>query len=191
MFRVEQKECGMIVGISGRKQSGKSTVAEYLHRRLEGSVRLPFAFKLKEIAQECFGATPLQVWGTEAQKNTITEAGLTGRNVLQQVGAAMRGIWPGCWARAWEHEVVDIWTKRDCAVPIIVEDVRYENEVFKIRAMGGIVIRLTRSPFEDAHESETGLDGYVGFDAIIENSEMTVDDTCAEVMSICRTRGIV
>lgn len=180
----------MIIGISGKKGSGKSTVAEYLHRRLPGSVRLPIAFKLKSIAMDCFGASVTQVHGNYEQKNTVTESGLTGREVLQAVGEGMRKVWPDCWVWAWENEVVGLWAQNGEANPIIVEDVRYRNEAEKIKAMGGIVIRLTRAPYRDEHESETELDRYGDFDAVIENEALGIPDTCAEVMCLCRSKGI-
>jgi hypothetical protein len=188
LFHGEQMESSMIIGLSGKKGSGKSTVAEYLHRKLDGSMRLPFAFKLKLLAQECFGASMEQVYGDK--KDTMTECGMTGRETMQRVGAAMRSIWPDCWINAWQHEVVGIWAESG-SVPVIVEDVRYENEVRLIKKMGGIVIRLTRSPAADLHESEVALDRYAAFDAVIQNEGMTVGDTCAEVASICREKGIV
>ena len=181
----------MIIGLSGKKGSGKSTVAEYLHRRLEGSARLPFAFKLKGLAQDCFGATLTQVYGSEEKKNEVTACGYSGRDLMQKIGEAMRGIWPDCWIYAWEAEVVSIWEQNGTAFPVIVEDVRYENEVARIRKMGGIVIRLTRAPYVDAHGSETELDGYAGFDAVIRNERMTVEETCAEVLAVCREKGVV
>jgi hypothetical protein len=57
--------------------------------------------------------------------------------------------------------------------------------------MGGIVIRLTREPFRDGNESESGLDLYGEFDAILENEGMGVDETCAAALSICREHGVV
>jgi len=181
----------MIIGLSGKKGSGKSTVAEYLHRRLDGAERLSFAFKLKLLAQECFGATPSQVGGSEDQKNTITECGLTGRELMQRIGSGMRAIWPQCWIRAWETEVVGMWAEDGAAFPIIVDDVRYRNEVDVIKKMGGIVIRLTRAPHDgDFHPSEVSLDDYDQFDAIIPDN-LTVEDTCAAVMEVCRDKGIL
>jgi hypothetical protein len=187
----KQGEVKVIVGLSGKKGSGKSTVAGYLERRIEGAVRLPFAFRLKEIARDCFGARSCQVDGTQEEKHTMLACGLTGREVMQRIGQDMRAIWPACWVYAWEAQVVSMWAEWGVPMPIIVEDVRFENEVQKIKRMGGIVIRLTREPFRDGHESESGLDLYGEFDAILENEGMGVDETCAAALSICREHGVV
>jgi hypothetical protein len=186
----KQGEVNVIVGLSGKKGSGKSTVAGYLHRHMDGALRLPFAFRLKEIAQECFGAEAVQVNGDESQKNTLTQCGLTGRELMQRIGHDLREIWPDCWVRAWETEVVAMWAEAGAACPIIVEDVRYRNEVEVIRKMGGIVIRLTRAPHQDFHDSEVALDDYEDFDAVILDG-LTVDETCAAVMEVCRDQGVV
>lgn len=55
----------------------------------------------------------------------------------------------------------------------IITDVRFPNEVKAIKDRGGIVIRLARDlPEEDSynHYSETALDGYKGWDHIIDNN---------------------
>ncbi len=181
----------MIVGLSGKKGSGKSTVAGYLHRHMDGALRLPFAFRLKEIAQECFGAEAVQVNGDESQKNTLTQCGLTGRELMQRIGHDLREIWPDCWVRSWEAEVVSRWAEWGTPMPIIVEDVRYANEARKIKEMGGIVIRLTRAPWRDGHGSENGLDQFEEFDEVIENDGMGVDETCEAALSICREHGVI
>lgn len=52
----------MIIGLSGKKASGKSTVANYLtqtHRYKE----LSFADPLKRGCKEIFGLTDLELWG--------------------------------------------------------------------------------------------------------------------------------
>lgn len=180
----------MIIGISGQKGSGKTTVANYLQRRIDGAMILPFAFKVKQIAQECYGATAIQVDGTEVQKNTVTQCGQTGRQLMQNIGTAMRSIWPSVFVHAWDHEVLKIWA--ECGVsPVIVPDVRFVNEVEKIKAWGGIVIRLKRRPFRDNHESETALMTYKKFDLCVDNTDQTEAETCNEVLAYCQEKGIV
>jgi hypothetical protein len=110
---------------------------------------------------------------------------------MQLVGQSMRTIWADCWVHAWENEVVATWAEYG-AVPIIVPDVRYRNEVAKIKEMGGIVIRLTRHPFEDMHPSEIELDGCMdSFDLILDNAMQDEAETCGEALAFCRERGIV
>ncbi len=154
----------MIIGISGRKGSGKSTVAGYLQDRIEGAVRISFADTLKLIAQEAFGALPEQVYGLR-KNDRIAVCGLVARDVMQKVGQGMREIWPDCWVFAWERKVVEHWAMNGTG-PVIVDDVRYPNEAKRIKEMGGILIRLDRAPYEDAHVSETALDDWKEWDCV-------------------------
>jgi hypothetical protein len=187
---VEQEESSMIIGLSGKKGSGKTTLARYLHRQLEGSAVMPFAGPLKDLAMELFGCEAVQVNGDEKQKTSLALCGLTGREVMQRVGAAMRDVWPDCWVHAWKKSVVSAWAEHGSAFPVIVDDVRYPNEVEAIRDMGGIVIRLNRHPLRiDDHESETALDDWRQWDVVIE--DIGIEETKAEALQICRDKGII
>ena len=56
-------------------------------------------------------------------------------------------------------------------------DVRFPNEAKAIKKAGGKVIRFTRSPHDDVHASETALQDYDGFDCVIDNANMSIDET--------------
>ena len=71
----------------------------------------------------------------------------------------------------------------------IVPDVRFENEVEAIQKAGGKVIRLTRKPHEDAHPSETALDNYENFDAVIDNQNFDINETNIKIMEVLREWG--
>ena len=47
-----------------------------------------------------------------------------------------------------------------------------------------MVIRLTIAPHDDPHASEVALDNYEGFDAIIDNEDMGVDEQSKELLNI-------
>jgi hypothetical protein len=159
-------------------------------QHIEGAQIIPMAVRLKEIARDCFRATPAQIDGTEQQKNEITECGITGRDLMQRIGSAMRAINHNAWVNAWESEVVATWAEGLC--PVIVPDVRFQNEIEKIRAMGGIIIRLTRNPHGgDGHESENGLNDYTGFDLVIDQEGKDEFQTGFEAVMFCRENGIV
>lgn len=189
----------MIVGISGKKGSGKTTVGMFLMEHLEWAEHVDFADELKRLCQVAYGADHRHVYGTEADKNTVIQGcGLTARQLMQRLGSAMRAIWPDCWIHAWERTVMEKIATYG-AVPIIACDVRYHNEVQAIHRLGGIVIRLTRAPHADEHESETGLDDLhlcdpesgLYFDEVIKNDGMTVDEANREALRLCREAGIV
>ncbi len=166
-----------IIGLSGKKQSGKTTAAMFLNKMTNSKV-IPFAQTLKQIVQVCFGATEAQLNGTDEQKNTKLACGKTVRDVLQIVGVDwFRELDEGCWIRAWERHA-QLYYKSDMVV--IVPDVRFANEVQRIQKFDGHVIRLTRAPFKltDKHESEVALDDAPEnvFDYILDNKAMSIDE---------------
>jgi hypothetical protein len=147
-----------IIGISGKKGAGKTTVAEYLDTVsvVERWVALVgFASVIKEEYCNFFAPevhpTDLDI---QSVKDTVGKHGKTHRIALQEFGVGMRDIDPNVWVRAWAGE-----TKKYACDLMVVPDVRFPNEVTAIHDMGGKVIRLTRCPHpEDTHESETALD---------------------------------
>lgn len=64
----------LIVAISGKKQAGKNTVAEYVRHIYPERVRLySYADKLKQFCIECLGLSHHQCYGSDAEKNTLTQ----------------------------------------------------------------------------------------------------------------------
>lgn len=63
----------LIVAISGKKQAGKNTVAEYVKHLQPNRVRLySYADKLKQFCIECLGLSHRQCYGSDEDKNTLT-----------------------------------------------------------------------------------------------------------------------
>ena len=217
-----------IIGISGRKQSGKNTAANYIAGSIlkaknmiqdfiitdEGALSINttdsndnagwgvfdltrkdetfvsyaeqeiwpfikiyhFADPLKSIAVELFDLKPEQVYGSDVEKNTSTpytqngwKYQMTAREFLQYFGTeVMRDIKDSIW--------VDYTMKRiakEQSSVAIIPDVRFPNEIKAIKEAGGIVIRLTRNPFESDHDCEKALDAesfdWDQFDHIVDN----------------------
>lgn len=170
-----------MIGINGKKQSGKSTLAEYLRKEInkhtdKEAIIFSFADALKEMCYEYFF---MPVWGEilphrfdqESFKKRKHPCGKTVREILQIVGTACRDVWPDIWIENLCNPIS--WFEKDTI--IIVPDVRFPNEADYIRKEGGKLIRLTRSPFRDKHISETALDNYEHFDAIIANQRVIMD----------------
>jgi hypothetical protein len=169
-----------IIGISAKKQGGKTTMMAQLVTNLQGSVEvICFADFLKEIVCKCFAGEHLSwvntaILDAESTKQTKAPCGKTFRELLQYIGTdVFRKLDPNCWINAYKLKAYN--TEKDY---IITSDVRFPNEVEAIHAMGGKVIRLTRAPFAqaDQHESETALDNYPYFDLICSNEHMSIDE---------------
>ncbi len=169
-----------IIGISGKKQGGKSFLAKNLCELLVCSQReadttkswiepeiICMADALKQVVIDCFipprlglGLTPSMLDSDDIKKLELP-CGHTVRHLLQQIGTEMfRRLWPDVWINAWRRRLCSIDRYGDAEGFVICPDVRFPNELKAIHDLGGVVIRLTRAPFanEDQHESETALD---------------------------------
>jgi hypothetical protein len=172
----------MIVGLGYNIGVGKDSAAQALCRDL-GYRRVAFADKLRELA---FDIDPLvtsntmavnvgagrgrlkwlvQGVGWEEAKRMNPEV----RLLLQNLGSAGRRLFGQ-----------DFWVDQalrgvKAGDRVVVADVRYRNEVEAIRALGGIVINITRPGYSgDTHASERDLDG-LEFDHTIENTGSLVE----------------
>ncbi len=152
-----------LIGISGKKRSGKNTIAEYL-QRVYGYKEAAFAAPLKESARIIFGLTPAHTDG-ELKEVLLPAWGLTSRQIMQLLGTeAMRAAFGA-----------DVWIKSlfaridNDAKAVAVSDVRFPNEAWAISTAGGVVVRVNRAGLvSDDHPSETALDDYA-FDYVVQN----------------------
>ena len=167
----------MIIGICGKKYSGKSTVAELLFNATGFRV-VSFADKLKDVACVLGECTRVQLEDYYFKENTIVPDYLqpycgdakrpTYRAFLQHFGSEiMRGVNDSIWI--------------DCTLgyadeDLIVSDVRFPNEAKAIKDRGGIIIKIVRESCKsnDAHCSETSIDE-VQADYIIRNESSFTD----------------
>jgi hypothetical protein len=117
----------------------------------------------------------------------IHEPGLmTAREVLQYIGTEIfRKMIPTVWVDSLLNNI-----KVEASELALICDVRFPDEVQAIQAAGGKVIRLTRDPKQGIHTSETVLDGYVGFDATIDNKVMGFEEQHKEAYQLLKSWGI-
>ena len=155
----------MIIGLSGKKYSGKSSVADYLVS-MKDFEQVSWAEPLKEvIGIELMGLTWNQVYGTEEDKETMDEFwGRTPRDIMQLVGTECcrkvihEDFWVKIGSRRIQHFI-------DHDINVVLPDCRFVNEAEAIKKLGGTMVRITREGqiSTDTHASETALDKY-GFD---------------------------
>lgn len=159
-----------VIGLVGRKRCGKSTTAHRLVaelRRADAQVMvLPYADYLREHAE-----TLLDQLGVDAnevhralwvdKEDVIVIPGayppLTGRRLLQGIGDGLRaacGFSP--FVAAWCLEA-DRWLADFPGGVLLVDDVRFPEEVEAIRARGGVIFRVEGGDDSDSHTSETAL----------------------------------
>lgn len=143
-----------LIGLCGKKGVGKTTAADYLKSRYDYA-ELAFADPLKQACRELFNLTDEQLYGSQEAKEADDPFwGCSARRILQNVGQRLRSMEPplnDLFVRSMEDKILKTHNQ-----PVIVSDIRYENEARLIRKLGGVLIHITRdsAPQGDAHESE-------------------------------------
>ena len=192
-----------ILSFSGRKQSGKSTSADYItslineyhimlrenRYELNMSCKIySFADPLKQdICINILGLTYDQCYGSDDDKNTMTDlwwdgVQLTAREAMEIIGTKIfRALKTNVWADATINKI-----KKENVDLAIISDCRFPNEVESVKNSGGINIRLDLDPFHSNSISENSLDQDVydwsNFDIIIKNSKMTIEEKNKEIL---------
>ncbi|NOY13932.1 MAG: hypothetical protein GXP51_09750 [Deltaproteobacteria bacterium] len=97
------------------------------------------------------------------------QTAVTVRRILQWWGTEYRRVRdPDYWTKAWERKV----RQHDLTqTHILVDDVRFMNELRIIKALDGVIVKIERPGFAAGgnHASETALDGYRDWERIILN----------------------
>jgi hypothetical protein len=165
----------------GPAGAGKSTVAEYLERQY-GAKRYSFARPLKEIARRTLDFTEAQVYGTQAEKESVDNRfGFSPRWFLQRLGT--EGVRAVLGESFWTDYCIEsiLESAPDVAV---IDDVRFPNEARAIQAEGGKVLRLEcpdrRTAADAAHVSEAAY-LRAPYDALVRPAVRGVDLLCSMV----------
>lgn len=172
-----------LLGLAGKKRSGKDTAASVLTKEL-GYTRVAFADAIREFLEDVnpivdagygYRLTDLLDWhGWDwDQVKAYPEV----RGLLQRLGAdAMHKHDPLFWVRAAFNNV-------EPHSRIVVTDVRFPREVDDVLSRGGIVYRVVRPDLEstDAHISETALD-HLDLPVILNDG--SVEDLYAKVRGL-------
>lgn len=94
---------------------------------------------------------------------------LSVRRILQWWGTEYRRAQdPDYWTKAWEAALTGL---ADRSTHILVDDVRFHNEVDVVQRNGGVLIRVERPGFNGAndHSSENSLDDFSNWHLILLN----------------------
>lgn len=167
-----------LIGLySPAAQSGKSTVASALQRRL-GMRIVSFAAPLKRMVDTLLDAAGLapdeiyeRVYGSRKEEPIPQLNGVSSRFLQQTIGTewGRHAVSKDFWVTTTRAAVESVWA---LGHPVVIDDVRFPNEFDMVRSMGGKLIRIVRpsaleAPVNPAYESL--LEGY-DFDAVIENT---------------------
>ena len=118
----------MIIGITGKKGSGKDTVANVLQTSF-GFEKMSFAKPIKDIVHNTFGIDKAILSGDNGERE-FRELPLpdwfhlSPRDMLQKIGMSFRDeLHKDIWVRVLENKIKD--TKKN----IVISDVRFKNEL--------------------------------------------------------------
>ncbi|PPE71467.1 adenylate kinase [Caldimonas thermodepolymerans] len=161
----------LLIGLAGRARSGKSTVAGYLARRY-GFIELSFAAPIRTFVADLLDLSVKDLEGPEKEK-VVDWVGKSPRYMMQTLGTE--------WGRRLIGE--DFWVKRvlrrvrevtGCGFPVVISDVRFDNEAEAIRAAGGHILHISRpgAPLVCGHVSEAGVTAHLGDYSILNNGSI-------------------
>lgn len=136
----------MLIGFSGKKGSGKSYFADYLvnHKLF---IKLSFASPLKEITKILFNLSDEDVKDPIKKELINPKFNASPRELMQWLGTdIMREEFNKKFnysGSIWIDSVKDkVKTLLDNNKDVVIDDVRFQNEVDMIHSLGGIVINL-------------------------------------------------
>lgn len=130
-----------LIGLCGRKRSGKTTAAEILVEEL-GYAHLSFAEPIRRAVADILAVSRAEL---EAIKEDAIDwlDGRTPRDMMQTMGTewGRDRVHPELWVRKCMR---DASAFRERGKPVVISDVRFDNEAWAIRDAGGIVIDISR-----------------------------------------------
>ncbi|MCC3160512.1 hypothetical protein LJ737_24965 [Hymenobacter sp. 15J16-1T3B] len=180
-----------LIGLAGRRGSGKDTVArlvQELQPARHWQIR-SFGDAIKGVCAVLSGESTAPYYTQPGKAELVPTYGLTRGELLQQVGAALRA-WRGpVWIEAL---LAGLPTDR----PVIVADLRFPDEADTLRARGALIWRVEGDPLrqrgdgtrDDNHPSETALDHYAPYDAVLRN-DGSLEELRAQVERLLRAAG--
>lgn len=175
----------MIIGIAGRKRSGKDTIANYLRDR-HGYIVRKFAAPLKEALKSLFALSDEQVEGNQ-KEDADPRWGVSPRQLMQFFGTEVM-----------QHKAQELLpeiqksfaVKRmfidDLPKKTVISDVRFKHEADELKKRGALLIKVVRGipNSSNEHPSETEVDN-LECDLVIQNNG-TLEDLYAQVNEITR-----
>jgi|ERR1041385_2162370 hypothetical protein len=158
-----------IIAISGKRESGKSSLAKFLEPY--GYTRVSLADPLKDMCKELYGLHEDQVRGclkeSPTQYRRLDGSFYTPRDILIREGCLKRSIDPDFWCKKLEDRIASVNNNK-----LVIDDIRFLNEIAYFKKLGAKFVRLERSQeaigkaaLDDL--SETELDSYKEWDAIL------------------------
>jgi hypothetical protein len=156
------------IGLSGKKESGKTTVTRTIQEARPWFEERTFAGPLKEIVKIAFNWEDKNLIDGPDKETVDPRWGFAPRFPLQHMGTEyFRNTYDKWfWIKNLKHRL-----EKDNPTDLIISDVRFPEEIEFIRSSGGQVWRIDRPGHvnKDQHASETALDNRTDWDYLIVN----------------------
>lgn len=164
----------MIIGITGKMQNGKDTLAKIIQEMYPYYKIIHYADPLKDFCKQFLGLSEEDVNTSEGKARYNEFWGMTNREILQKVGtdALRKGFREDFWVKLMSLKI-----KADES--FIIPDVRFDDEAELVLKNYGIMFRINRESVNQSrkelnHLSELGINNkLVTYD--IEN-DGTIED---------------
>lgn len=166
-----------VIGITGKAGAGKDTVAAFFVQE-HGYVQYSLAYPIKAALNAMFGWDMLQWVDREWKEHVIPELGKSPRQMAQTLGTE--------WGRGTVDE--NLWltlaqafvSTSEC--PVVISDVRFDNEAWLIHELGGELIRVSRRDTQSvaAHASEAGVTRWIDWEF---SNDSSIDKLYAKLAS--------
>lgn len=169
----------LLIGLVGRKRTGKDTVAKFVDEMSEGMSVMSFADPLKMACKHAYCLSESQL---EQTKDVIDSRwGMTPRDMMKSLGVKyFRSQDPDHWIKNMVFRLQGLDN-------VIISDARFHNEAMFIKRHGGVLVHVSRDleSNEDNHVSERTTDDIV-CDYFIRN-DGSLDDLREKVLALMRS----
>jgi Deoxynucleotide monophosphate kinase len=164
-----------IIGITGRKFSGKDTAGNYFVEKY-GFERMAYADPLKKAAKDIFDFNDEQLYGNAKEIND-SYWDVTPRQVLQFMGTnlfrnhiceLLPDMGKDIWVNVLKRKALNTFKKYPNA-KIVVTDVRFPNELQAIKDLGGVTIKLQRNNAQEKVTKQFALDEMMNIGSKLQN----------------------
>jgi len=151
----------LIIGLTGKKRAGKSTVAKHLCEK-HGFVEITVAEPLKEvIGRHLFYFTDEQLYGNT--KDVVDERWfVTPREVWLAFGEFIRGKYGEDYlAKRTMFRIAALFARYPKGARVVVSDCKFPRELEVVETVGGVTCRVTKEGnTTDESDIETATDSY-------------------------------
>lgn len=161
-----------IIALTGHIGAGKTTVARIL--KTQGYTRVRFAGPLKSMLH-AIGLLEAETDGHKKEQPCEILCGKTPRQAMQTLGTewGRDHIGPNFWINLWKRDA----RRHDF---VVVDDVRFQNEIDAVHDLGGVVWRVIRAEVLN-HHSHASEQATLPFDHAITN-DWSMDELRGSVL---------